>query len=86
MKQGAEQRNLWGRPVSTGSTETTPGGMITSSPPAGLVKQEFGKIGLSDLVTPRQSTTLETLMRGPRWRDMDRAERIAAVRDILSRK
>jgi hypothetical protein len=86
VKQGAEQRNLWGRPVSTGSTETTPGGMITSAPPSGLVKQEFGKIGLSDLVTPQQSTTLETLMRGPRWKDMDRADRVAAVRDVLSRK
>jgi len=85
VKQGAEQRNLWGRPVATGSTETTPGGMIISAPPSGLVKQEFGKIGLSDLVTPRQSTTLETLMRGPRWKDMDRAERVAAVNDILGR-
>lgn len=85
-KQSPENRNLWGRPVATGSTATTPGGMVTSSPPAGFVKQEFGKLGLSDLITPRQSTTLETLMRGPRWRDMDRAERLAAVRDVLSRK
>ena len=86
VKQSPEARNLWGRPVATGSTETTPGGMITSAPPSGFVKQEFGKLGLADLVTPRQSTTLETLMRGPRWKDMDRGERIAAVRDILSRK
>lgn len=86
VKQSPDARNLWGRPVATGDTTTTPGGMIPSTPPSGFVKQEFGKLGLSNLVTPRQATTLETLMRGPRWKDMDRPERLAAVRDILGRK
>lgn len=86
VKQSPDARNLWGRPVATGDTTTTPGGMISSAPPSGFVKQEFGKLGLSNLVTPRQATTLESMMRGPRWKDMDRPERLAAVRDILSRK
>lgn len=54
------------------------------APPSGMVGQEFRRLGLSDLVTPRQTTTLETMMRGPRWRSMDPTERIAAIRAVIS--
>lgn len=77
------QTNLW----NLSPDVTRPGGQgglpPTVAPPSGMVAQEFRKLGLSELVTPRQSTTLETMMRGPRWRDFDRNERLDAIRAVL---
>jgi hypothetical protein len=56
-----------------------------AGPASGQVKAEMGKLKLFDLVTPRQQTTLETLLRGPRWKGMDAGERSAAIKDVLSR-
>lgn len=54
-----------------------------AAPATGTVKAEMGKLKLFDLVTPRQQTTLETLMRGPRWRDMEAVDRSAAIKAVL---
>lgn len=54
------------------------------APPTGIVGSTFRQLGLTDLVTPRQQTTLETMMRGPRWRDMDALEKHDAIRTILN--
>lgn len=54
-----------------------------AAPATGTVKAEMGKLKLFDLVTPRQQTTLETLMRGPRWKSMDAADRGAAIKAVL---
>jgi hypothetical protein len=55
-----------------------------TSPPTGIVGSTFKQLGLTDLVTPRQQTTLETMLRGPRWKDMDSQEKVQAIRSILS--
>jgi hypothetical protein len=63
-----------------------PGSAKALLPAVGIVGAEFNKLGLADPVNPRQQTTLETMMNGPRWKDFDRSEKIEAVRDILGRK
>lgn len=82
--------NLW----NTEPSKTRPAGQgglpPNSAPPAGTVKSEFKRLGLSDLVTPRQQVNLDTLMSNgratSRWAGMTRDEQLAAVRDILGRK
>lgn len=58
---------------------------ISTIPAIGLVGAEFKKLGLYDLITPREQTTLDTMMNGPRWKDMDPEEKVSAVREILAR-
>src|SRR4029077_4494456 len=55
-----------------------------AAPASGMVKAEMGKLKLFDLVTPRQQTTLETMMRGPRWKSMEAAYRSAAIKNVLA--
>jgi hypothetical protein len=57
-----------------------------SAPASGIVGATFKQLGITDLVTPRQQKTLETLVRGPRWKDMDALDRTAAVRSVLNGK
>lgn len=57
-----------------------------AAPASGQVKSEMGKLHLYDLVTPRQQTTLETMIRGPRWKDMEAVDRAAAIRAVLAGK
>lgn len=53
------------------------------SPASGIVRQEFRTLGITNLLTPRQQTTLETMIRGPRWRGMAPDERIASIQSIV---
>lgn len=59
--------------------------IISTAPAIGMVGAEFKKLGLYDLITPREQTTLDTMMNGPRWKDMDSQEKVDAVREILAR-
>lgn len=66
---------------------TTPKALLPSSeaaPAKGVVGQAFKQLGLSDLLTPRQQTTLETLISGPRYKGMDSVDREAAIRSVLT--
>jgi len=54
-----------------------------AAPASGIVKTEFGKLKIYDLVTPRQQKTLETMMRGPRWAGMDSVDKSSAISNIL---
>lgn len=55
-----------------------------AAPAAGQVGQAFKQLGLTDLVTPRQQTTLETLLRGPRYKSLDEVDKAAAIRAVLT--
>ena len=64
-----------------------PGSAKTLLPAVGIVGQEFNKLGMQDQqVNPRQQTTLETMMHGPRWKDLDPEEKVEHVKDILGRQ
>lgn len=75
--------NLW----NLSPDVTRPGGRgglpPTVAVATGRVGAEFRRLGLTDLITPRQADTLDTMMRGPRWKDFDRNERLDAVRAVL---
>lgn len=55
-----------------------------AKPAAGVVRSAFNQLGLTNLITQRVQTTLETMMNGPRWKDMDTGERLQAVKSILA--
>lgn len=82
-KSATVAENLW-NPSPTKARPGGTGGMVPVAPPKGIVAQEFKRLGLPDLISPRQQTTLETMMRGPRWRDMDALEKHDAIRTILN--
>jgi len=54
-----------------------------SSPARGIVGSEFRALKMTNLVTPRQQMTLETLMNGPRYKSMDAGDKGDAVRAVL---
>jgi len=55
------------------------------NPPKGVVANAFKQVGMDpQLLTPRQQQTLETMVRGPRWRDMEGVDKAAAINRILS--
>jgi hypothetical protein len=55
----------------------------SAAPATGIVGSTFKELGVTDLVTPRQHATLETMLRGPRWKDMAPDEKVQAIRSIL---
>jgi hypothetical protein len=70
------------------SIPTPPAGAIDGagtggSPATGQVGAEFRKLGVTDLITPRQSETLETMIRGPRWKDALPYEKVEAIQSII---
>jgi hypothetical protein len=54
-----------------------------TAPATGVVGRAFKESGLTNLITGRQAETLETMVRGPRWRDLAPDERRAALMSII---
>lgn len=54
-----------------------------AKPAAGLVRSAFNQLGMTNLITQRQQTTLETMVKGPRWKSMDTGEKVQAVKQVL---
>jgi hypothetical protein len=49
-----------------------------------FVQTELSRLGMQDTVmTPREAKTVETMMRGPRWKGMDPLDRVGAVHAVL---
>jgi len=72
------------RPPSNVKGPSITASQSAAAPPSGIVGAEFRNLKLSNLVTPRQQKTLETLIAGPRYKSMDAVDKAAAIRAVLS--
>lgn len=83
---GGASRNIIGSGTNIGKIPAPPTRVspIASNPARGIVGNEFRKLKLTDLVTSRQQSTLETLLRGPRYKSLDEVDKAAAIRAVLT--